>query len=334
MAQLHELVNQSGLISEINRICGSDNISYSNQAKIARLNASLDQYMDLAQNASRQWSFDDTGQTAPPLETQDIVSGTNRYKFASFTSEVWDLIKLEALNSAGDGIDLIPETFDSLGLSYAGEQSGVISGVIPNTFEELYIQAASGTPTHYIKFGDFVYLRPNPNYAKTAGLKAYFTRPITKFTFVTVTVTIASPGVFTATAHGLAANDTVIFETDGALPTGLTADTTIYYVISTGLTADDFRVSTTKGGSAVNTSGTQSGNHSFVKTSKSPGIPVIHHPYLARHASLPFLIENNLPQMPSVAQQIVAEELKITKFIASRGRDIKPNLSPMRQNNR
>ncbi len=76
----------------------------------------------------------------------------------------------------------------------------------------------------------------------------------------TVTVTIASPAVFSLTAHGLAAGDSVIFQTTGALPTGLTAGTT-YYVITAGLTADAFEVSATAAGSAVNTSGSQSGTH-------------------------------------------------------------------------
>ncbi len=79
----------------------------------------------------------------------------------------------------------------------------------------------------------------------------------------TFTVTIASPAVFSKTAHGLAAGDAVYFTTSGALPTGLSTNT-IYYVISAGLTADNFEVSTTRGGSAVNTSGSQSGTHTAV----------------------------------------------------------------------
>jgi hypothetical protein len=79
---------------------------------------------------------------------------------------------------------------------------------------------------------------------------------------VSFTVTIASPAVFTSTNHGLEVDDAVMFATDGALPTGLTPGTT-YYVISTGLTANAFEVSTSIGGAAVNTSGTQSGNHTF-----------------------------------------------------------------------
>lgn len=82
----------------------------------------------------------------------------------------------------------------------------------------------------------------------------------------TVTVTIASPGVFTKTAHGLAVGEEVYFTTTGALPTGITASTK-YFVIAGGLTADNFEVSTTSGGSAVNTSGSQSGTHSLFRFS-------------------------------------------------------------------
>lgn len=79
----------------------------------------------------------------------------------------------------------------------------------------------------------------------------------------TATITIASPGVVTWTGHGLSANDVVKFSTTGALPTGITAGTT-YYVRSTGLTTDTFQISTTAGGSAVNTSGSQSGTHTAI----------------------------------------------------------------------
>jgi hypothetical protein len=78
----------------------------------------------------------------------------------------------------------------------------------------------------------------------------------------TVTVTIASPAVFSLTGHGFTAGDPVRFETTGALLTGLSTSTT-YYVISAGLTADEFEVSTSVGGAAVNTSGSQSGTHTI-----------------------------------------------------------------------
>ena len=78
----------------------------------------------------------------------------------------------------------------------------------------------------------------------------------------TITMTIASPAVVTLASHGLVLDDTIYFTTTGALPTGVTANT-LYYVISAGLTASEFRFSATKGGAAINSSGTQSGVHTL-----------------------------------------------------------------------
>lgn len=74
----------------------------------------------------------------------------------------------------------------------------------------------------------------------------------------TFTVTIASPGVVTLTGHGLADGDRVRLSTTGALPTGLTANTDYFLV---GSATNTFNLATTQGGTAINTSGTQSGTH-------------------------------------------------------------------------
>lgn len=80
---------------------------------------------------------------------------------------------------------------------------------------------------------------------------------------MTATVTIASPGVITCTAHGLTVGRRVGFTTTGALPTGITAST-IYYVQSVP-TADTLTLSATSGGAVINTSGSQSGTHTLIK---------------------------------------------------------------------
>lgn len=109
-------------------------------------------------------------------------------------------------------------------------------------------------------------------------------------------VTIASPGVFTKTEHGLQAGDTVTFSTTGSLPTGLTAGTT-YFVISTGLTANAFRVSATLNGSAINTSGTQSGIHSLTVTSSiQPVARFGNSLYSSSHGSFFYLSPDIVPQ--------------------------------------
>jgi hypothetical protein len=74
----------------------------------------------------------------------------------------------------------------------------------------------------------------------------------------TATVSIATPAVVTLASHGWQVGQGFYFTTTGALPTGITAGT-IYYIISPGFTTGAFQFSTTRGGTAVNTTGTQSG---------------------------------------------------------------------------
>lgn len=73
------------------------------------------------------------------------------------------------------------------------------------------------------------------------------------------TVTIASPAVVTTTIS-LTDGTPVSFITTAALPTGLLPGVVYYVINSTGTT---FNVAATPGGSAINTSGTQSGTHSI-----------------------------------------------------------------------
>lgn len=75
-----------------------------------------------------------------------------------------------------------------------------------------------------------------------------------------VTVSSATPGVFTKVAHGLEPRTKLqIANSGGALPTGLTALTDYY--VKTVLSADTFTVSLTPGGAAVATSSTGTGTH-------------------------------------------------------------------------
>lgn len=83
----------------------------------------------------------------------------------------------------------------------------------------------------------------------------------------TVTITNASPGVITWTAHGLLANAMVFFSTTGSLPTGLTVNQ-IYFVVGTSITPNTFTVSLAAGGTAINTSSAGSGT----QTGKQPSV--------------------------------------------------------------
>lgn len=80
----------------------------------------------------------------------------------------------------------------------------------------------------------------------------------------TVTMTIATPGVVTLSAHGLVTGDKIYLTTSGALPTGLAASTT-YFVIF--VSSSTFNLATSMSnalaGTKITTSGSQSGTHTM-----------------------------------------------------------------------
>lgn len=72
---------------------------------------------------------------------------------------------------------------------------------------------------------------------------------------------VAGTDLFTSASHGFTANQQVVFRnTNGALPAPLAAGT-IYYVISSGLTANDFKVSLTLGGASIDVTDTGNGTN-------------------------------------------------------------------------
>ena len=74
----------------------------------------------------------------------------------------------------------------------------------------------------------------------------------------TVTDIDVTTATFTCDCHGLAANDKVVITGGTSIPCGLTLNQ-IYYVISTGLTTDEFKLSATSGGAAISLTGTATG---------------------------------------------------------------------------
>lgn len=89
-----------------------------------------------------------------------------------------------------------------------------------------------------------------------------------------VTMDITTDKV-TWTAHGRTNNSTVMFGSTGTLPTGLTAGT-IYFIVSA--TANDFQVSATQGGAAINMTGANGSGHvayAFGGIEQTTGVTVI-----------------------------------------------------------
>ncbi|WP_311272177.1 MULTISPECIES: hypothetical protein [unclassified Rhizobium] len=162
-----------------------------------------------------------------------------------FTSVTFTEIKgWQTMGSVGDAAALITEAVISSGRDLKAKgtkNAGSMQNnfiILPEDVGQIALIAASESPYNYpfrIRFDD----APPPAVS-------------------VVTVTIAAPGVFSWNAHGLDAGTPIKFSTTGALPTGITAGTT-YYVVAP--TTNAFSVAATVGGSAITTTGTQSGIH-------------------------------------------------------------------------
>ena len=78
--------------------------------------------------------------------------------------------------------------------------------------------------------------------------------------------TAAITGIITSNGHGLSEGDCVQVSTDNTLPDGLSASTN-YYVIEP--TTNTFKLSATRGGSAVAIADTGTGNHAYALKGRS-----------------------------------------------------------------
>jgi len=310
--KFYDVLTKNTIRDEINRICGTTDEVYSLRDKLARVDEALNEYWALASDSAPEGTFDDTGNSSVPIETQNIVEGTNAYKISDFTNEVLQILKVTVLD--GDGIEheLIREEFDDL-----------------HEFNYHYSTDSDkrGIPSYWAILGDYIYLRACPDYSEASGLRVYANRELSKFTPVVFTTTNAGNQI-DATAHGLSNGDVVIFMTDNTLPNGYSTDTA-YYVINSA--SDSFQVATAGSGSTVTISDDGTGTHKFIHLSKAPGIVSIHHKYLARKASLDFLIEKKLPHATSVAALIAGDEQKIQEYWQNRDRRLRTIIQPMRR---
>lgn len=122
-------------------------------------------------------------------------------------------------------------------------------------------RAASTLPSERLTGTDplWLYLGPTNRHAMFDSIISTGTEQVAG---QTVTMTIASPCAVSWTAHGLPDGSTLTLSTTGALPTGLTVGTT-YYVV--GAAANTFNLAATLGGTAINTTGSQSGMHTAIQ---------------------------------------------------------------------
>ncbi len=120
------------------------------------------------------------------------------------------------------------------------------------------VWGTSATSTDALRIWNQINFGENLLYGPRGG-PLYYWRANVGYTASPVTMTIAVPCVVTSTLN-LADLTPIMFETTGALPTGLVVGTTYY---TRYLTTATFNLSATPAGALITTTGTQSGVHSI-----------------------------------------------------------------------
>jgi len=190
-----------------------------------------------------------------------LIPGTdNTYDIGSSSYRVKDIWVNGTIKYLGTTIN----DFIAIGGS-SNRTIGVCSNAVGYHYQIIGDTTGSGGPAEFRLGAQAIFSWRSSNRSDGGTGDTYISRG----TYTsTVTMTIASPGVITWTSHGLSNGTRVYLTTTGALPTGLSASTA-YYVVNAS--TNTFQLAATVGGTAINTSGSQSGTHTatvpFLKSS-------------------------------------------------------------------
>lgn len=124
-------------------------------------NRALDELTNLIFRVDGSWQFDDKNHPDLPIAVTDVVTMQGQY-----TMDAKHLLvkRLEIQAPNGDWVKLI----------------NIDDDYIPVALEEY--EKINGTPKHYQKVGESLFLYPKPDYDMTNGLKIYYARPPFYFT--------------------------------------------------------------------------------------------------------------------------------------------------------
>lgn len=164
-----ESTNKTGMYEWFQDLCETNSSSYTAYKFARDANNALLDYQMLALRSNGGWQFDDTNQSAAPIKSINVVSGTNSYSVLvddeTNANQILEIEKVECAVNASLSDYNVLQPYNEMDPSFSIIQDATISGV----------------PTHYYIRSGTVYLYPKPNYNATAGLKVYVSRTTTYF---------------------------------------------------------------------------------------------------------------------------------------------------------
>jgi hypothetical protein len=158
-------LNLTQIEDKIDRVCGTNSVSYTTAQKVVDINLALDEVYSIALK-NGGWNLDDYNWADQPILYKDLVSGTRTYSFTKDGDNaiVLGVYKVMCKDSLGVYHELTP----------VDQQ-----GIAPSTMNDG--QNTTGTPTTYDKTGTTISLDLIPSYNSTNGLKIYIDREASYF---------------------------------------------------------------------------------------------------------------------------------------------------------
>ena len=169
--QFQSETNNLDIISDITFWTGASTTDYAVKDRTRNCNFGLDRVVALILKADQRWEWDDTNNTDLPIGTTSLVANQKDYGITGAT--YLKITKVICKDSNGTWRTLKPMDKNSPEAKNLNEQTN------------------PGNPTHYDLIGNSIFLGPYPNYASTGGLRIFFQRNASYFTY---TDTTKAPG--------------------------------------------------------------------------------------------------------------------------------------------
>lgn len=177
---------KQGICQEIDRLCDTNDTSYTRQAKTSRVNNALEELVGKIILSDGAWQYDDTNYTTHPRGKGTLVEGQEDYAFAA---EYLQIEAIEVLDTNSQYRRLKALDHKELGGLSPQEYFGVDASGNPN----------KSFPEYFDQQGDMIRLYPAPtsgNVTLANGIRVWFKRTANLFTVATDTSADATePGL-------------------------------------------------------------------------------------------------------------------------------------------
>lgn len=154
-------------LDQLKFLTGQDNLSDADGTRL--LDFAIDSYSDIAMKGDGRWKFDAHTTTTHPIATANLVASQNDYELDT------NFLQIDRVEC------LVEDTWTVLTpIDRRDDRATPLS--------ELYED--DGTPEAYDYDGNSIFLYPAPDTAVTAGLKVFYTRPVSYITALSDTIGI------------------------------------------------------------------------------------------------------------------------------------------------